>query len=122
MESSGAHHVHGRAAQRGGHDPVLQKPREPKIGDLQLDVLSRINVFSLPSRKMLFRFQKTNLRSWVLGAAVVVEQDVLGLQVAVDDVLRHHRPNGASCKIKETSWVSNMDGDGAIIYHDYRHF
>ena len=34
-----AHHVHGRPAERGGHDPVLQEPREPKVGDLQLDIL-----------------------------------------------------------------------------------
>ena len=43
----------------------------------------------------------THLRPGVLGAAVVVEEDVLGLQVAVDDVLRHHRPDGASCNITE---------------------
>ncbi len=43
-------------------------------------------------------FEFDVLRPRVSGAAVVAEQDVLGLQVAVDDVLAHHGRHGARCK------------------------
>ena len=66
------HHIHGRAAECGRHDTVLQEPGEPEVGDLEPDVVRR-----RPG-----------------AARVVGQQDVLRLQVPVDDALGVEGPHG----------------------------
>lgn len=67
------YHVHGRSAQRGRHVAVLQEACEPKVGNLQRD-LRRIGQ---------------------LAAAIVVQQNVLRLQIAMDDALGEQGAHGA---------------------------